>query len=413
MTKTNVEPVAGPRPARRRRLWLYVAVLVPLLGAAGFAGVRLVGPLPAPQVIQAVPQLYVIPGTPPALPWPAAGQAVLEVEGLGSLGSSGGSKPVPIASVTKVMTAYLILRDHPMRVDEDGPTLTVSADEAAAYPDQLARGESLVQVEAGEVLTERQALQALLLPSANNMAYILARWDAGSRPAFVTKMNRAAADLGMAHTHYTDPSGLQATTVSTAADQVTLARAAMKFPVMAQIVAMKQATVPVAGVVKNVNSLLGENGIVGVKTGNTDQAGGCLLFAADLGVDGHPVNVIGAVLGPGPEMQDAFAAVHRLMAAASTVVHEYRAVHAGQLVATVRGPLGRGTTLVAADDLDVLGWPGLTYRLDTRATVPDRIAAAVGVGTLRLTADNTAVSTSVRTTGALIPPGWWERIAHR
>ncbi|GIH18872.1 D-alanyl-D-alanine carboxypeptidase family protein [Rugosimonospora africana] len=413
MTKTNLEPVAEPRPARRRRLWLAVAVLVPLLGAAGFAGLRLAGPLPAPQVIQAVPQMYVIPGTPPILPWPSDGQAVLEVEGLGGLGSSGGSKPVPIASVTKVMTAYLILRDHPMRVNEDGPTLTVSADEAAAYPDQFARGESLVQVEAGEVLTERQALQALLLPSANNMAYILARWDAGSRPAFVAKMNRAAADLGMAHSHYTDPSGLEATTVSTAADQVTLARAAMEFPVMAQIVAMKQATLPVAGVVKNVNSLLGENGIVGVKTGNTDQAGGCLVFAADLGVNGHPIKVIGAVLGPGPEMQDAFTAARRLMEIGSTVVHEYRAVHAGQLVATVRGPLGRSTTLVASDDLDVLGWPGLTYRLDTHATVPDKIAAAVGVGTLKLTADNTAVSTDVQTTGALIPPGWWERIAHR
>jgi D-alanyl-D-alanine carboxypeptidase (penicillin-binding protein 5/6) len=413
LTKTNMEPAAGSRPARRRRLWLYVAVLVPVLAAAGLAAVRLVGPMPAPQVIQAVPETYVIPGTPPVLPWPKDGQAVLEVEGLGGLGSSGGSKPVPIASVTKVMTAYLVLRDHPMRPDENGPTLTVSADEAAAYPDELAAGQSLVQVAAGEVLTERQALQALLLPSANNMAYILARWDAGGRAAFVAKMNQAADGLGMKHTRYTDPSGLDPTTVSTAADQVTLARAAMGVPALAQIVAMPQATVPVAGVIRNVNTLLGQDGIVGVKTGSTDAAGGCLVFAADIGVEGHPLKVIGAVLGPGPEVEDAFTATRRLVQMGTGVLHLYRAVQAGQLVATVRGPLGQSTTLVASDDLDVLGWPGLSYRLDTNATVPDRIAAAVGVGKLRLTAANTAVSTDVQTTGALIPPHWWERMIRR
>jgi D-alanyl-D-alanine carboxypeptidase (penicillin-binding protein 5/6) len=400
-------------PARRVWLWLGVAVLVLAAGGGGFAALRLVGPLPAPQVIQTLPQMYVIPGTPPALPWPRDGQAVLEIEGLGGLGSSGGARPVPIASVTKMMTAYQVLRDHPMSRDEDGPTLTVSADEAAAYPDELARGESLVQVAPGEVLTERQALQALLLPSANNMAYILARWDAGSRAAFVTRMNQAATRLGMAHTHYTDPSGLDPATVSTAADQVTLARAALGVPALAQIVAMPQATVPVAGQIRNVNTLLGQDGIVGVKTGSTDQAGGCLVFAADLTVEGHKLKLIGAVLGPGPAMEDAFAATRRLVSMGSGVLHRYRAVHAGQLVATVQGPVGTGTELAAASDLDVLGWPGLSYRLDTRASVPARIAAAAGVGTLKLSADGTTVTTAVRTTGALVPPTWWHRMIRR
>jgi hypothetical protein len=118
----------------------------------------------------------------------------------------------------------------------------------------------MVEVVAGEVLTERQALQALLLPSANNIAYILARWDAGGRAAFVARMNQAAAQLGMAQTRYTDPSGLDPTTVSTAADQVTLARAAMEVPALAQIVAMPQAMLPVVGLVKNVNALLGQDG---------------------------------------------------------------------------------------------------------------------------------------------------------
>jgi D-alanyl-D-alanine carboxypeptidase (penicillin-binding protein 5/6) len=233
-------------------------------------------------------------------------------------------------------------------------------------------------------------------------------------------MNQAATRLGMAHTHYTDPSGLDASTVSTAADQVALARAALKVPALAQIVALPQATLPVVGLVKNVNTMLGQDGIVGVKTGSTDQAGGCLVFAANLNVAGHALKLVGAVLGPGPAMADAFAASRGLIEAGTGLLHPYRVVRAGQPVAKVLGPLGRTTTLTAGADLDVLGWPGLRYRIDTMATVPERIAAAAGVGTLRLTtsdevagaAADTAATTVVQTTGALVPPNWWQRIAH-
>jgi D-alanyl-D-alanine carboxypeptidase (penicillin-binding protein 5/6) len=391
---------------------LLLAVLVTALAGGGFVALKFVRPLPAPQVIQTLAQGYVIPGSPPVVPWPQAGQATVEVQGLGGLGSSGESRSVPIASVAKVMTAYLILRDYPMRPDEDGPTLTVSAEEAAAYPAQLASGQSLIPVNPGEVLTERQALQALLVPSANNIAYILARWDAGGKAAFVTKMNQAANQLGLAHTRYTDPSGLDPTTVSTATDQLKLARTAMAVPALAQIVAMPQVTLPVAGLVKNVNTLLRQDGIVGIKTGSTDEAGGCLVFAAKIGVDGHQLMVMGAVLGTGPSMGPAFEASDRLVQTAKSVVHSYQVVRAGQPVATVLGPVGRKTTLVAAGDVDVLGWPGLSYQVRTRATVPGRVAAAAGVGTLELTASGMAVSTGVRTIDALVPPNWWDRMTH-
>src|SRR6266487_1044764 len=87
---------------------------------------------------------------------------------------------------------------------------------------QVRDGDSLVPVAAGERISERQALVALLLSSADNMAWILARWDAGSEGAFVARMNSTASRLGMTSTRYTDPSGLARTTVSTAADQVRL-----------------------------------------------------------------------------------------------------------------------------------------------------------------------------------------------
>src|SRR5690348_18306153 len=112
------------------------------------------------------------------------------------------------------------------------------------------------------------------------MGWILARWDAGSRAAFAARMNTAARRLGMTGTRYTDPSGLDASTVSTAADQVRLGMAAMRVPALAAIAAMPTATVPVAGLVRNYNTLLGQDGITGLKTGSTRAAGGCVLLAA-------------------------------------------------------------------------------------------------------------------------------------
>jgi D-alanyl-D-alanine carboxypeptidase (penicillin-binding protein 5/6) len=204
---------------------------------------------------------------------------------------------VPIASVAKVMTAYVILQDHPLPADGSGPDLAVQPSEAAAYPSQVRDGDSLVPVVAGEKLTERQALEALLLPSADNMAWILARWDAGSQAAFVARMNATARRLGMTSTSYTDPSGLDPSTASTAADQVRLGMAAMRVPALAAIAAMPAAVVPEAGVVRNYNTLLGQDGIVGLKTGSTHAAGGCVLLAAWQKASGRKTLIVAATFG--------------------------------------------------------------------------------------------------------------------
>jgi len=93
------------------------------------------------------------------------------------------------------MTAYLVLRDHPLRLGQDGPTITLTDADVADTDRRHRQRESVVSIAAGEQLTERQALQALLLPSANNIAAVLARWDCGSVDRFVTRMNAAARSL--------------------------------------------------------------------------------------------------------------------------------------------------------------------------------------------------------------------------
>jgi D-alanyl-D-alanine carboxypeptidase (penicillin-binding protein 5/6) len=195
------------------------------------------------------------------------------------------------------MTAYLVLRDHPLRPGQDGPTITLTDADVADTDRRRRRQESVVSIAAGEQLTERQALQALLLPSANNIAAVLARWDAGSADRFVARMNATARSLGTTHTRYTDPSGYDDATVSTAADQVRIVDRAMRLPVFASIVATPSATLPVAGTVHNTNRLLGHNGFVGVKTGSTAVAGGCFAFRAIRWIDGKRTTITGVVLG--------------------------------------------------------------------------------------------------------------------
>jgi serine-type D-Ala-D-Ala carboxypeptidase (penicillin-binding protein 5/6) len=232
----------------------------------------------------------------PSTVWPAYGQAAVQV-GQSPVQAGPNQHAAAIASVAKVMTAYLVLRDHPLRSGEDGPTITLTDADVADTGARRRRHESVVAVAAGERLTERQALLALLVPSANNIAAVLARWDAGSVDRFAARMNATARSLGMTHTRYTDPSGYDDATVSTAADQVRIVDRAMRLPAFASIVATPDATLPVAGTVHNTDALLGHNGFVGVKTGSDEAAGGCFAFRAIRWIDGRRTTITGVVLG--------------------------------------------------------------------------------------------------------------------
>jgi serine-type D-Ala-D-Ala carboxypeptidase (penicillin-binding protein 5/6) len=283
----------GTGPRRRRRTKVLALLTAGAVCLAGLAIVQLTTgaakPLPAP-VIRRSQRLG-------AVAWPADGESAADISSVGLLPGPGATRPVPIASVAKLMTAYVILRDHPLAAGASGPLITVRPHEAAAYASQVANGDSLVPVAAGETITERQALEALLLPSADNMAWILARWDAGRLAQFVARMNSTGRQLGMTATTYTDPSGLDASTTSTADDQVRLGRAAMRVPALAAVVAMRTADIPVAGVVRNYNTLLGHDGISGLKTGSTDAAGGCVLLAAWRQAGSRRTLIIAATLG--------------------------------------------------------------------------------------------------------------------
>jgi D-alanyl-D-alanine carboxypeptidase (penicillin-binding protein 5/6) len=219
------------------------------------------------------------------------------VLGNGRPAASSQQKPVPIASLAKVMTALLILERYPLSGAQDGFTITVTAAQAQAEARDAAAGGSVVKVQAGEQLTERQLLEALLVASGNNVARMLATLAAGGETSFLAGMNSEARTLGMDHTLYTDPSGFDSSTVSTAADQLRVFRQAMRLSVFRDVVSTASVTLPVAGTLTNFNPLIAE-GYAG-KTGSDSEAGGCLAFFTRVAVRGRRLTAIGVVLGQG------------------------------------------------------------------------------------------------------------------
>ncbi len=217
--------------------------------------------------------------------------------GHGRPAASSQQKPVPIASLAKVMTALLIIERYPLSGTQGGFTITVTEAQARAEAQDAAAGGSVVKVQAGEQLTERQLLEALLIASGNNIARMLATLAAGSESSFLAEMNAEAHTLGMSRTLYTDPSGFDPSTVSTAADQLRVFRQAMRYSVFREVVSTASVTLPVAGTLTNFNPLIAE-GYAG-KTGSDSEAGGCLAFFTRVTVGGRRQIAIGVVLGQG------------------------------------------------------------------------------------------------------------------
>jgi D-alanyl-D-alanine carboxypeptidase (penicillin-binding protein 5/6) len=288
-----------------------------------------------------------------------------------------------MASTAKMMTALIILEDHPLTLNQPGPVLTVTRADVATYINERNQNESVLPVVAGEQLSEYQLLQGLMLPSASNFASMLAAWALGGEPAFIARMNARAAQLKMVSTHYADVSGFSALTVSIPSELITLAQTAMRLPVFAQIVNQAQATLPVAGIIHNLDTLLGQNGVVGIKTGHTDQAGGCFVFAADYSIDGQPVRVYGAVMGQPNALAGAFAAASALLSAFRVTLHVTTVVRRGDVAAHYGTAWGESGPVVAAQSASWLLIDGATVsRRTSIEALPVGLAAGARVGTL-------------------------------
>ena len=411
-TEDELEIVAGLRASRRRRRLLTwgTALIVAALCAGAIA--QWVRPLPHATLKT---QEVRLPGVTPSFAWPSSGEAAATVVGVGTVGQVRGSQSVPVAGLAELLAAYVILSDHRLAPGDDGPAIPVTANALAAYQAGLARQESEVPVAVGESLTELQALEGLLVDSGADMATVLAEWDAGSVTAFVAKMNAAASRLGLASTHITDPSGVDPATTSTAEDLIRLGEASLSIPVLRQIVSLAQASVPMTAVVYNPNFDLGQDGIIGIKTGSDSSAQGCYLFAAQQDIGGKDVTVVGAVLGqPGGALGPNTAAVDAgdaLVRSVFVALHSFTIFAPGQKVAEVDAAWGSMAPVTVAQPVDVIGWPGLVAALEVRHRPLDGpLPSGATVGMLRAGVGRISAQVDLRTASALSGPGVWWRL---
>ncbi|MBD3546514.1 serine hydrolase [Streptomyces sp. JV180] len=398
LTNTPPPPETPVRTAVRRvKIWTPLVLLLLIV----FAIVQVTRPLPEPSLELTAKPTYTFEGGETKLSWPGQGQSAVMVDGVGSLGTEGPQKPAPIASVAKVMTAYVILREHPLKGDEEGEKITVDqkAEDESKRPD-----ESTAPLTKGQKLSQRQMLQLLMIPSGNNAARLLARWDAGSEDAFIDKMNDAAKDLGMKGSTYTDPSGLEKTTVSTAADQLKLAQAVMRNEVFRKIVDMPEVEIEgIDGKIYNNNNLLLQPGVSGIKTGSSTPAGGNLLWSANTKVDGKMLWIYGAVMGQQAGTGRVYDSLElslqnslKLIKDAQKAATSATVLKKGDVVGYVDNGFGGKTPVVATKSLKAVGWSGLEVELkvtdngegiDPAAKAGSEVGmVTVGTGTGKMTA---------------------------
>ncbi|WP_319119547.1 D-alanyl-D-alanine carboxypeptidase [Streptomyces caniscabiei] len=368
---------------RKVKIWTPLVILLVIV----FAVVQAVRPLPTPTLALTTDATYAFEGGKVSLPWPDEGQGWMDLNGIGTMDSFGEQKPVAIGSVAKAMTAYVILKEHPMKPGEKGETIPVDA-KAETEGGYDKDGESTLNtVKEGDKLSQYDAIAAIMIPSANNIARLLARWDGnGSEAAFVKKMNAAAKDLGMKNTTYTDPSGLKETTVSTAEDQVKLGNELVKMKALTDITRLPVWYDPSGAKWDNFNRLVPYNNAIGIKTGSTTAAGGNLLFAGTKEVGGETAIVVGAILGQHtPPIIDTVNAVSKTaMIAAQDAVTSDTILKKGDVVGYVDDGLGGRTPVVATKNVAAVGWAGKTVKLelDASAAIPHEGKAGTEVGKL-------------------------------
>ena len=330
------------------------------------------------------------------LAWPSEGSAALYIPSLG-IARSERNATVPIASLTKMMTAYVVLEKMPLSIGQTGPCVTVSASDVATYDYMKSTDQSSVPVVVGETLCESTLLTGLLVHSADNYAAMLADMVAGDQASFVALMNETAHVLGLTQTTYADASGYDPASVSSALDQARLANLLMASPLVRSIVVQPSVELPVGGLENSYTPYVGTNNVIGVKSGRTSEAGGCDVMAMTFS-EGATTQVLYAVvlgqrggdlLGPAGDAA--------LALARSALTHvQHLSLRRGEVVGRV-GWTGSRTPVVLGGSA-TLWWWGDSSRVPvavtlTGGTAPIRAGQRVG---------SIAVSGPVRATLPLI-----------
>ncbi len=404
--------VRGGTTSSRGIKWRYLVVAVVLL--AGYLYWTLGRGVPAMRPIVTLEAQQTAPAG--QLAWPAQGQAAVGIAGTPILETHGQQKPVPIASTAKLITSLVVLEKKPLAAGQQGPMLTMTDEDVALYNNYKAQDGSLVKVVTGEKISQYQVLQAIMLPSSNNLSDSLAIWAFGSLKGYAQAANQYLQRQGLHDTKVgIDASGMSPTTTSTASDLVRIGELTMENPVLAEIVGQPTASgLPVVDTIKNVNSLLGTDGIVGIKTGNTDQAGGVFVSASRTTVNGKQVTIITAI-AQAASLWHALQDTVPLVQSAQKNFKSVTLVKEGEAVGYYKVSWGGQIPAIATKQLTTQAWGGKQVAANIRlqrAPGNSQAGQTVGAVTLPKSAITDQKSVNVKLQSAPAPPSTWWRLTH-
>lgn len=394
---------------RRRRIAVFGAAALVLVTAV-YLPFTLFAPLHAVQAVETTHEM--LPAAAPMIDFPPYGASGLGAVGYdGVLAAAGTPDALPIASISKVVTALVVLDSKPLAPDAPGPTITFTTQDEVFYAEQLANDGVVEPATAGTSISQRNMMDAMLMASANNYAQSLASWAFGSEAAYADAARTWLAAHGFTKTVVNDATGMSAGNVSTVAELIELGKLAIADPIVSAIVATPTVDIPGVGVVENRNGLLGIDGIDGIKTGTLDEAGSCLLFSLDYPVGDTSVTLVGVVLG-GPDHDTINAAIRSLLAQAETGFTQVTLATPDEEYGTYDTPWGEQAAAVPARAVTAVVWGsapvGSTVQLDTVALA----AQGTDVGDLTFTVGEKQYTVDLELDRPLTDPGPWWRLTH-
>lgn len=403
---TDLLAGAPRRSIFRPGVMLPAAVIAGLVG--GYAATTALWPLYA--VAPEIEAVQVLPAAAPdsAPAWPAEGSAAIAVDGVGGPLTSSTDRDT-IASITKVVTALVVLDEMPLAPGETGPEFRFSARDSDEYWDYRAGGESALDVPVGGSLTMYQMLEGMLIGSANNYADRLAGnlW-----PSDAVFANAAATWLdrhGITGITVVEPTGLDPRNTASPDALIPLAQRALANPVVAEIVAKTSVELPGAGLVENTNGLLADPGVVGIKTGTLDRWS--LLSAKNITVAETPVTLYAAVLGQ-PDDEARLAASRALYAQLEAELQPTVAVPGGTVAGYVRTAWGEDVAVVTSEDASVIAWNGGSATVESTFDLGDLRSDGDTVGALTATGALNAAVVSLELDQDVAEPTFWWRLTH-
>lgn len=299
--------------------------------------------------------------------WPEEGKSAFYLEGLTDIVSGTTSEtPQPMASLTKLITALVLLEYHPLAENEQGESYTFTQKDHDLLEQTILDDGSWAPVTVGASLTQRSMVEGMLLPSGNNYAIMLVNWKFGSEEKYLDAADQWLKDKHLNSTTVISPEGLEPQNSSTPSDLIRIGQYVLASEVLSSIVSKSDGNFPGVGEIKNTNRLLGKYGIDGIKTGTTDEAGRCMLFSTLLTVGSQKVRMLGVVMGQS-DRGTLESKVIQLLSSVSSSIHEVPLVESGQYFGEYTTVWGEASQIVASNKATMLVWSDTSVQVETSA----------------------------------------------